>query len=174
MLGGAPFHQPVRRSGDAYVLGSRQPTYAADLLIGPAQEPRRGVVAGPLTSAAVECSGWATPFPEPPHLGPHAAPRVAQGHADDDGSAGPRDAVVRPLVHVVDASGLPRACPLLEVDRLLGDEAGARWVLAPSDARLTAAVVRAAVPSRALEGSSSSSLVRCAPRSSPAKLRSCG
>ena len=59
---------------------------------------------------------------------------------------------MRPLVHVVDEAGLARGCPLLEIDRLRGDSAGGRFVLAPSDAPLTAGVVRAAVL-RALEGS---------------------
>jgi hypothetical protein len=158
VLGGAPFHVPVRSQPGAegaasWVQGPRQPTYAADLLIGPAEALTRDDAA-PHTTKPVAESGWATPFPEPKttySLKLRLASR--KDTPTDDGSAGPRDAVVRPLVHVVDARGLPRACPLLEVDRLLGDEAGARWVLAPSDARLTAAVVRAAVL-RALEGSS--------------------
>jgi hypothetical protein len=154
VLGGAPFHVPVRAAtGDRarWVAGTRQPTYAAELLIGPAEPLARG--AGEATRAVAE-SGWSTPLPEPTvtySLKLRLASR--KDTPADDGSAGPRDAVVRPLVQLVDGSGLPRACPLLEVDRLLGDEAGARWVLAPSDARLTAAVVRAAVL-RALEGAS--------------------
>ena len=62
-----------------------------------------------------------------------------------------QDGVVRPLVHLVDAKGVARLCPLLEIDRLRGTEQGARWVLAPSDARLDAATIRQAVE-RALEG----------------------
>ncbi len=69
----------------------------------------------------------------------------------EHGSEGHREAVLRPLVHLVDARGLPRACPLLEIDRLRGDDAGGRWVLAPSDAPLDAAAIRAMVE-RALEG----------------------
>ena len=60
---------------------------------------------------------------------------------------------MRPLVHLVDAKGVARLCPLLEIDRLRGTEEGARWVLAPSDARLDAATIRKAVE-RALEGAS--------------------
>ena len=72
---------------------------------------------------------------------------------DVDGTAGPRDAVARPLAHVIDASGVARGCPLLEIDHQRGDAAGARWVLATSDARLDAPIVRAIV-TRALEGAS--------------------
>jgi len=67
---------------------------------------------------------------------------------DDDGTAGPRDAVVRPLVHIMDGDGVPRGCPLLELDRLRGDDAGARWVFAPSDATLDASVIRATALTR--------------------------
>ena len=67
------------------------------------------------------------------------------------GPEGWRDGVLRPLAHLVDAKGVARMCPLLEIDRLRGTEAGARWVLATSDARLDAATIRKAVE-RALEG----------------------
>ena len=158
VLGGAPFHAPVRArsrgdGGSEWVLGPRQPTYAADLLIGPA-EPLRREPGVSYTTRPVAESEWSTPFPEPTTtwaLKLRLATR--KDTPTDDGSAGPRDAVVRPLVHVLDSAGLPRGCPLLEVDRLLGDEAGGRWVLSPSDAALPAEVVRAAVL-RALEGSS--------------------
>ncbi len=69
----------------------------------------------------------------------------------EGGSSGPRNGVVRPLVHVLDAKGVARLCPLLEIDRLRGTDQGARWVLAPSDARLDAGTIRRAVE-RALEG----------------------
>src|SRR5262249_7156829 len=69
----------------------------------------------------------------------------------EDGSSGPRDGVVRPLVHVLDGDGTPRLCPLLEIDRLRASEEGARWVLACTDARLPASVIREAVR-RSLQG----------------------
>src|SRR5262249_37065626 len=72
---------------------------------------------------------------------------------DEHGSAGPRDAIARPLLHVVAADGIARPCPLLEIDHVRGDAAGARWVLATTDAKLGAPAVRAIVQ-RALEGAS--------------------
>jgi hypothetical protein len=157
VLGGAPFHQPVRvaRGGGAgpWTLGPRQPTYARELLIGPAEEWRRPP-GGECETRLLSGTGWMVPFPDANTtwaLTFRLATR--KDTPGDDGSAGPRDAVVRPLVHFVDAEGLPRGCPLLEVDRLRGHEAGGRWVLAPSDAVLTPEVIRAAVL-RALEGSS--------------------
>ncbi len=156
ILGGAPFHQPVRQEkagdGTRYVLGPRQPTYAHEFLIGPSDELDAAAFAGPLRAIAAADSEWEGPLPEPKKTWALTV-RLAT-HEDlpgEGGTAGPRDGVVRPLVHLVDAKGVARLCPLLEIDRLRGTEEGARWVLAPSDARLDAATIRKAVE-RALEG----------------------
>ncbi len=167
VLGGAPFHQPVRRLGAPgatrsgardWVLGPRQPTFAHELLIGPAERcgseddgPRRAF--GPReTLTEAQAPGDLSEFPLPSavfELTVRFATR--KDLEDEDGSAGPRDAVLRPLVHVLDARGRACACPLLEIDRLRGDAAGGRWVFAPSDARLPPAWIRLSVE-RALEG----------------------
>ncbi|HJS59374.1 MAG TPA: hypothetical protein VKA01_14825 [Vicinamibacteria bacterium] len=156
-LGGAPFTQPVRQvtnaeGNAAYVLGVRQPSFAHDLLIGPAEPVQIGELKASTRVTAVEGSEWDGALPMPTRsyaLTVRLATR--KDLPDEHGSEGPRDAVLRPLVHVVDADGLPRACPLLAIDRLRGDDAGGRWVLAPSDAEWTAPMIRQAV-SRALEG----------------------
>lgn len=154
VLGGAPFHQPVRQEKGGYVLGFRQPTYARELLIGPAQELELASFAGPLKTVAVEGSGWSALLPEAKRTWALTLRLTdKEDMPGQDGSAGPREGVARPLVHVLDAEGLPRACPLLEVDRLRGPGQGGRWVFAPSDARLAAETIRAAVL-RALEGAS--------------------
>jgi hypothetical protein len=146
VLGGAPFHQPVRRSGDAYRLASRQPTYAHELLIGPAQELDVASFGAPRRVVVVEGTGWTQPLPEPRRTWALTI-RLAstKDMPPEDGSAGPRDGLVRPLVHVCDGEGLARACPLLEIDRLRGPGAGGRWVLAPTDAVLSAETMRDAV-----------------------------
>src|SRR5512143_780765 len=156
VLGGAPFHQPVRREkaddGTRYVLGPRQPTYAHEFLIGPSDELDAAWYAGPRKPTAVAGSEWDGALPESKRtwaLTVRLATR--EDLPGEGGTAGPRDGVLRPLVHLVDAKGVPRLCPLLEIDRLRGTEQGARWVLAPSDAHLDAATVRKAVE-RALEG----------------------
>ena len=156
-LGGAPFHQPVRTAtlGDGtaeWRLGARQPTYARDLLIGPAEALPHPP--GALDTVHVAGTGWTLPFPDA--LATWALTiRLAtrKDTPQDDGSAGPRDGVVRPLVHLVDADGIPRGCALLEIDWLRGDAAGARWLLATCDAPLTSTIVRAMV-ARSLQGAS--------------------
>ena len=155
VLGGAPFQQPIRSvigRPTAFIAQTRQPTFAHELLIGPADVIDRSDLAGPVQTAPVIRSEWESTLPEPRHtwaLTLRLATRMDL--PQEHGSAGPRDAVARPLVHVVDASGVPRGCPLLEIDRLRGEGAGGRWILAPTDAAIPAAAIREAVV-RALEG----------------------
>jgi len=153
VLGGAPFHEPVRAEGGGWVRGPRQTVFAHDLLIGPAEPIAIG--AGWKTTDA---PGRAANFFFPMPAGKTAwalTLRLAteKSYPDEHGTSGPRDAVARPLAHVLDAAGVPRACPLVEIDRLRGEGSGARWVFATTDAKLDAPLVNAIV-SRALAGAS--------------------
>ncbi|HUP50182.1 MAG TPA: hypothetical protein VNA04_15465, partial [Thermoanaerobaculia bacterium] len=146
VLGGAPFHQPVLGGG---TLGVRQPTWAHELLIGPAD--------------AIAAGDWKAVTPHASWTAPLSGARTVYALTlrlaretdmpGEHGSEGPREAVVRPLVHLIDGGGLPRAAPLIEIDRLRGSEAGARWVFAPSDAPLSATIIRSIVQ-RAMQGAS--------------------
>lgn len=146
VLGGAPFHQPVLEGN---VPGVRQPTWAHELLIGPAEE----IVVPEGATVVTQQSFWKTAIPGSRRVYALTL-RLARETArpGEHGSDGPREAVVRPLVHLV-WDGLPRATPLIEIDRLRGPEAGARWIFAPTDAPLSAAVIRAIVL-RAMRGAS--------------------
>ncbi|HSO39528.1 MAG TPA: hypothetical protein VLT33_43680, partial [Labilithrix sp.] len=154
VLGGAPFHEPVR-SADGWVRTPRQTAFAHDLLLGPAEEiGRPGGAKTLLAGGGAAETGFTGTFPEAQRTWALTLRLAANKDLpDEQGTAGPRDAVARPLVHVLDASGIARGCPLLEIDHHRGDAAGARWVLATSDARLDAPIVRAIV-TRALEGAS--------------------
>ena len=147
VLGGAPFHQPILKGN---VLGTRQPTWAHELLIGPADEvrvPDGATVVTPQPFWKTSITGARTVYALTLRLA--REPDMPGEH----GSEGTREAIVRPLVHVVH-DGLPRAAPLVEVDRLRGRGSGARWIFAPSNAPLNAAVIRAIVE-RAMRGASS-------------------
>jgi hypothetical protein len=148
VLGGAPLHEPVRREGDRWVRGPRSTAFAHDLLIGPAE-----AVARPGGSKVVVHQGL--PLALDPRTTWALTIRLAtkKDFPDEHGSDGPRDALVRPLVHVVDAQGTPRGSAAIEIDHRLGSATGARWVLATSDAAMDARSIRALV-TRALEGSS--------------------
>jgi hypothetical protein len=146
VLGGAPFHQPMRQDGGTWVPGPRQPTFARELLIGPAE-----AVATAQDDRIETLNAWTEPLAMPTRAFALTVRFTTRKDFErEDGSAGPRDAILRPLVHVV-RDGLPVACPLFEIDRMRGSDAGARWVLAPSDAALTAPLIRACI-ARALEG----------------------
>jgi hypothetical protein len=150
VLGGAPFHEPVRYENGAWLKGPRQTAFAHDLLIGPA-EP----VSLETTWKTVSLPGnaFTSVMPAGAKTSWALTLRLAteKEFPDEHGSAGPRDAVARPLVHVLDATGTPRGCPLLEIDKLRGNEAGARWIFAPTDATLDASIIRTIVQ-RVLEG----------------------
>lgn len=150
-LGGAPFHQPVLESAPGvFELGVRQPTFAHELMIGPAERWERGTAQ--LEAVALAEHGWSSVTGKPQTVW-ELTLRLAtvKDLPSEHGSEGHRDAVLRPLEHLVDERGIPRACPLLEIDYLRGPAAGARWVLAPSDAVLDAAAIRTIVE-RALQG----------------------
>ncbi|HSP32883.1 MAG TPA: cellulase family glycosylhydrolase, partial [Thermoanaerobaculia bacterium] len=113
VLGGAPFHQPVLRTANGWQLGTRQPAFARELLIGPA-EP-------------VKFDGrtiWELTI----RLG--TEPEVPS----ESGSQAIVDAHVRPLELLKDADGIARACALVEIDH----DKGGRWIFATSDAALSA------------------------------------
>lgn len=151
VLGGAPFHEPVRFDHGAWTRGPRQAAFAHDLLIGPAEpltiDGAMKTIGTPVAPAADGFTSATTTWALTLRL------TSEKSYPDEHGSAGPRDAVARSLASVVDATGTPRGSLLLEVDRLRGPEAGARWLFATSDAKLDAKAIRSIVV-RALQGGS--------------------
>jgi endoglucanase len=141
VLGGSPFEQPVLLEANrTWRLGARSPAYARELLIGPAEPVRASNL-----SVSLPDKAWTLPI-DGAHTVWELTLRLAKkAVAPDDGSQGAREAVARPLVHLVDGDGIPRACPLIEIQRLLGDDAGGRWIFATSDAPLSKDVIRAMV-----------------------------
>jgi hypothetical protein len=136
VLGGAPFHEPVALARGQWARGPRQPAFAHDLAIGPA-EP----IAIPPSYRSVDVPGFAF-GPSTPRTTWALTLRLSDTKTfpDEHGSEGPRTGVAHPLAHVVDERGIPRGCPLLEIERPTS-----RWLFATSDAALDARVVRAIV-----------------------------
>ncbi len=157
-LGGYPFHQPVLGDHGSWIMGTPQPTYAHELLIGPADSIvldsspfySKGSRMISLPGVGFGHSDFVLPS-EVFELTVRFATKI--NFPDEGGSDGPRDAVLRPLLQVVNGNNLPVACPLLEIDRLQGASAGGRWILEPSDLKLDAAAIRKCVD-LALEGAS--------------------
>jgi hypothetical protein len=144
VLGGAPFHQPVLRNNQ---LGRRQPTWAHELLIGPADE----ITIGADWTVMTPDESWTHPIPGATKVWALTL-RLARETAmpGEHGSDGPREGIVRGLVYLA-RGGLPRAAPLVEIDRVHGPEKGARWLFAPSNAVLDATMIRLIVQ-RAMQG----------------------
>ena len=133
VLGGAPFHQPVRFAGGQWVQGQRQTTFAGQLLIGPAEEIRVKKDWSPEKNSPLKLS-------QAPRHTWSLTVRFAstKDFQDEDGAAGVREAILRPLARMVDSQGMPRACAAQEIDRLRGEWVGGRWVFATTDADLKA------------------------------------
>ncbi|MBX3233456.1 MAG: hypothetical protein KIT84_37795 [Labilithrix sp.] len=131
VLGGAPFHAPIKHENGRWVAAARSTAFAHDLHVGPAEALK--MPDGSTTWALTVRLTDEREFP------------------DEHGSAGPRDAVVRSLAPVLDAAGVPRGCRLLEVDRLRGGSAGARWLFATTDRKLEAGAIKSMIE-RALQG----------------------
>lgn len=136
-LGGAPFGQPVFRSGNDWKLGPASPAFQHELLIGPA-EP---------IAAGNGVTTWALTL------------RLAteKNFPAEHGSAGPRLAKVRGLEFPT-----PRTCSLLQIDRIRGSEAGARWLFATTNEPHDTAWIKGVIQ-RALHGADVEAPVKHAP-----------
>ena len=161
IFGGYPFHQPVIRqighnNKGQWILGTPQPIYTHELLIGPADT----IVINSSSfysnnSKIINANEFNLKDISMPSKVFELTVRFTtkKDFPGEDGTSGPRDAVLRPLIHIINGDGIPVACPLLEIDRLQGSEAGARWILEPSDAKLNSSIIKSCIE-RALEGAS--------------------
>ncbi len=64
-------------------------------------------------------------------------------YPDEAGSAGPREAVLHPVVSGLSSSGLKIAAPVVCIDRRSGEFAGGRWVLANFSGKISPKALRA-------------------------------
>jgi len=145
-VGGAPFAVPVRREAHGWHQEVRQTAYHKQL--------------GITQAFAVDVSAPHTYRPSPDIewtnelAGEIRAETVYELYCrftrerefpDEDGSSGPRDAVLVPLISVMDGDQHPVAVPIVCIDQLLGPFAGGRWVLANFKGSLSGAALRALV-----------------------------
>lgn len=145
-LGGAPLAVPVRSAGDVWMPEVRQTAYHKTL--------------GITQAFAVDAAGLrpAEPNPTVPGAYPFSHGLTAEiawelyyrftrekEYPDEDGSDGPREATVTPLVSLYDAGEHPVAAPAVGIDRLLGDYAGGRWALANFTGTISPPLIRALV-----------------------------
>ena len=145
-LGGTPLSVPVHRSDNRWVKESRQAQFHK--LLGITQSfPVPGSAAA--STAANTDLGETTDL-----LHQYSANEVYECYVrftstkdfpGEDGTAGQRDAILRPLVWGLNKEGWKVSAPFVCIDRLEGEFAGGRWVLANFNGTLTAQGLRTLV-----------------------------
>ena len=115
-LGGVPLSRPVVRSGTSWRAEPPQTSYHKRLGITHSFPVKDVYTGTPNTLEVYEL---------------YVRLSSTNSEPDEAGSDGPRDAILQPLVYGFDnnASG-PKASPVIQIDRLLAEFAGGRWVLA--------------------------------------------
>ncbi len=148
-LGGVPFSVPVNRIGSQWRKEQRQTAYHKKLGI---------TQSFPVDSEAIASYRPANHFhAENPHDSDQQqlakdfkAEKVYELYVrftssnsvpDESGSDGPREAVLYPLVLGVNRDQRPLAAPVVQIDRLQGEFAGGRWLLANCGGRISAAAI---------------------------------
>ena len=130
-LGGVPLSTPISRKGSDWRVGTRLTAYHKKIGI---------TQSFPVPGRAISS------YQRAPSLGSRAAladdlnaEEISELYVrfsstsdfpDEAGSSGSRDAVLTPLVFGVNPKGRQIAAPVVQIDRLQGDYAGGRWVLA--------------------------------------------
>ena len=122
-IGGVPLSRPVYRAGNEWRAEPKQTTYHKQLGITHSfpvhtstHKVGNYVLEGGLKADEV--------------YELYVRLSSSNNEPDEAGSDGPHEGVVQPLVMLVDSDGRPAAAPVIQIDRLLGDFAGGRWMLA--------------------------------------------
>ena len=114
-LGGVPLSRPVVRAGGSWRVESHQTTY----------HKRLGI------THSFPVTGFSTTRPvieEAYEL--YLRMSSTSSEPDEAGSDGPREANLEPVIISFQTGPRPRAAPIIQIDRLLAEFAGGRWVLA--------------------------------------------
>ncbi len=150
-LGGVPFAVPVKRDGNDWRVEVRQTAYHKRLGITQAF--------GVDTSRLTRYDGNSQVTWTRSLVGEVAADvsyelyyrfTREKEYPDEDGSDGPREAVVEPLLSVYGTGEHPVAAPIVRIDRTLGPYTGGRWVLGNLDGTVSAEAIRLLVQDAAL------------------------
>lgn len=155
-LGGIPLSIPVVRDGTAWRKEVRQTEYHKILGITQAFPVSSSLInsyrPGEAGSDALRDHFHASEMYEL-----YVRFTVTKDYQEEDGSAGARDATIRPMVVGYGGDGTPLAAPIVAIDRQLGPYAGGRWALANFKGSIEPEGV-AALVAKALEGSNTFSV----------------
>ena len=150
-LGGTPLAVPVHGKGKDWLQSSRETVYHRLLGITqsfPVAVSQNAVVRSNSEYMDIKLDREFT-FTSPFSL--YYKLTSNRDFPDEDGSAGTRDAIVRPLCWLVSKEDLKMVAPVVEVDRMLGDFAGGRWIFVTSGGLATKAGLNA-LAHRAIQG----------------------
>ena len=133
-IGGVPLANPVVRDGSRWLIEPAQTTY-----------PKRlGITHSFLVDASmykIADPVLASGFKAEKVFELYVRLSSTNNEPDEAGSDGPHEGIVQPLVSMVNAGGRPVAAPIIQVDRLLGDFAGGRWVFANFNGTIEGSVI---------------------------------
>lgn len=142
-LGGVPLAVPAVKEGTAWRHEIRQTEYQARLGITATFPIRSESKLSYRDSGEFDgLDGLAAEFSVGQIFALYLRFTGTKDYPSEDGSAGPRDAVVHTLVFGLDPEGTKVGAPCVVIDRLLGEFAGGRWVLINTSGNVSAKGIR--------------------------------
>lgn len=134
-IGGVPLSRPIVRDGARWRVEPKQTTY----------HKRLGITHSfPVDASAYKAN-------EVYEL--YVRLSSSNNEPDEAGSDGPHEGIVEPLVSISNSDGRVVAVPVIQIDRLLGEFAGGRWVLANVNSNIEPAALTM-LAQRASQGAS--------------------
>jgi hypothetical protein len=143
-LGGVPLSRPIVRAGTVWRVEPKQTTYHKQLGI---------THAFPVNASTYRSSRSRLDQTKDEFYELYVRLSSSNNEPDEAGSDGPHEGIVQPLVLTLNSDSRVIAAPVIQIDRLLGEFAGGRWVLA----NLTSSIDRptlALIAQRAVQGAS--------------------
>jgi hypothetical protein len=140
-IGGVPLSRPVVRTGSVWVAEAKQATYHKRLGITHSfrvDPAAMAILPASMMSYKTEREGGSPPD-ETYEL--YVRLSSSNNETDEAGSDGPHEGVVEPLLWVLNRDGRMVAAPVIQIDRLLGEFAGGRWVLVNASWKIDDSVV---------------------------------
>jgi hypothetical protein len=133
-IGGVPLSNAAVRDGSSWIIEPEQTTYHKRLGI-----THRFII--DTATYKVADSMLAGGFKAEKVFELYVRLSSTNNEPDEAGSDGPHEGIVQPLVSMVNAGGRRVAAPIIQIDRLLGEFAGGRWVFANFNGTIEGSVI---------------------------------
>ena len=131
VIGGIPFRTPVIETSAGWQAEPEQTAYHQALGIHEALAVKTDNVVELISSSSIPVlAGDEALFAPAPTYGLALHVTRAHDHPQENGSGGPMDAHIYPLLTGLDKDGRERCAPVVLLENTKGDFAGGRWVLA--------------------------------------------